>query len=572
MVLAVTLMPTAGSAAVSSLGQPQPLVLVNDLFPPAPLPAATEGTAAGFHTMEQTRLVDTRDSSVRLAPTTTLEVPVAGRAGIPTTGVVAAALNLTVTGAVAEGYVTVMPCGSRATTSTVNFRAGADVANLAVVGLSPVGSACVTSSAPAHVIVDVSGWYSTDGSLFSPVVPFRLIDTRTAGSRTPVAAFSSFPLPVAGRGDVPASGVTAVALNVTSTEATAPGYLGVRSCTSPRPGTSNLNVGAQGTASNSVIAAVDGQGRVCFASNTTAQLIVDIVGWFGPGAASGFAPLSPRRIIDTRTNAAVTPTRTLELEFSGQSGVALNVTSTEAAAAGFLTVWPCGTERPTSSSVNFQAGTTIANAVTSAVGSNGKVCVYASQTTHVVVDQMGSYAAGVPRPVSPGTGNTKPTANTGAQAIAWARTQIGRRYASINPYRFGESVYGRAWDCAAGQATCSRTDMFGTARTVAAGDYVYDCSGLIVASWLRGSVDLVKQGASWTEPMYDVLPRVSRATARPGDILLFDYGTTPNDTDHAGMFVSDAEMIHAGSCTGYSGVCLRPIDWAHVVAVVRPFA
>jgi hypothetical protein len=301
--------------------------------------------------------------------------------------------------------------------------------------------------------------------------------------------------------------------------------------------------------------------------------VVDVVGWFGPAGASGFSPVAPRRVADTRTGGGVVvPDRVLELAFSGQSALALNVTATDASAAGYLTVWPCGTPRPTSSSVNFRPGVTVANSVTSAAGPDGKVCIYASQPTHVVVDQTGAYTPRAATPATPGTGTTKPTAEGGAQAVAWARTQIGRKYASINPYRFGDSKYGQAWDCPVGQATCARTDMFGTVRTVGAGDHVYDCSGLIVASWLRASVDLVKQNASWTEPMYDVLPRVTRATARPGDIVLFDYATTGDDTDHAGLWISDTEMIHAGSCPGYSGVCLRPIDWSRVVAVVRPFA
>ena len=112
--------------------------------------------------------------------------------------------------------------------------------------------------------------------------------------------------------------------------------------------------------------------------------------------------------------------------------------------------------------------------------------------------------------------------------------------------------------------------MFGTLRTITAGDHVYDCSGVLVAAWLRASVDLVKQNASWTDPMYDELTHVTRAQAQPGDLVLFNYGTTIDRTDHAGMFVTDTQMIHAGTCTGYNGVGLHPIDWSHVVAIVRP--
>ena len=51
------------------------------------------------------------------------------------------------------------------------------------------------------------------------------------------------------------------------------------------------------------------------------------------------------------------------------SAVVLNVTVVEPAAAGFVSVFPCGAGVPNSSSVNFAAGATVANAVVSQVGS-----------------------------------------------------------------------------------------------------------------------------------------------------------------------------------------------------------
>ena len=48
-------------------------------------------------------------------------------------------------------------------------------------------------------------------------------------------------LQITGRGSVPASGVSAVALNVTATEAAAAGFVTVWPSGSPRPNASNLN-------------------------------------------------------------------------------------------------------------------------------------------------------------------------------------------------------------------------------------------------------------------------------------------------------------------------------------------
>ena len=86
------------------------------------------------------------------------------------------------------------------------------------------------------------------------------------------------------------------------------------------------------------------------------------------------------------------------LSVVGRGGVAvdavavvLNVTVTEAVAAGFVTVFPCGGDRPTASSLNFVAGSTVANAVVVKVGVGGQVCVFTQSATHLVVDVDGYF-------------------------------------------------------------------------------------------------------------------------------------------------------------------------------------
>ena len=71
--------------------------------------------------------------------------------------------------------------------------------------------------------------------------------------------------------------------------------------------------------------------------------------------------------------------------------VTLNVTSTGSAGAGFATVYPCGTPRPDTSNINFAAGSTVANAVTSKVGADGTVCIYTHAATHLIVDVNGYF-------------------------------------------------------------------------------------------------------------------------------------------------------------------------------------
>ena len=89
-------------------------------------------------------------------------------------------------GSLAAGFVTVFPCGaSRPNTSNLNFAAGATVANAVTTSVGDRGAVCIYNSAPTHVIVDVSGYFSP-ATRFGAVVPARLIDTR--GGLSPAAS------------------------------------------------------------------------------------------------------------------------------------------------------------------------------------------------------------------------------------------------------------------------------------------------------------------------------------------------------------------------------------------------
>lgn len=66
----------------------------------------------------------------------------------------------------------------------------------------------------------------------------------------------------------------------------------------------------------------------------------------------------------------------------------LNVTAVTPDAAGFVTVWPCGT-RPNASNLNYVAGDVVPNGVIAPIGSNGSVCLYSQSATDMVVDVAG---------------------------------------------------------------------------------------------------------------------------------------------------------------------------------------
>lgn len=120
------------------------------------------------------------------------------------------------------------------------------------------------------------------------------------------------------------------------------------------------------------------------------------------GFESGFLPLSPVRVVDTREGIGATtiigqvPTR---IQIGGQAGIPVspqaisgNFTVTNTAGAGFLTVWNCSPDRPVVASLNFGPAETVANGVSVPVDKSGGICVYSPVTTDLVVDVNGYYS------------------------------------------------------------------------------------------------------------------------------------------------------------------------------------
>src|SRR4051794_17781224 len=92
---------------------------------------------------------------------------------------------------------------------------------------------------------------------------------------------------------------------------------------------------------------------------------------------------------------------TLALQVGGQAGVpmdaaavVMNVTVTNPAAAGFVTVWPCGAARPLASNLNYVAGQNVPNLTISRLGTGGQVCFYSMVATDLVADVAGFFPAG----------------------------------------------------------------------------------------------------------------------------------------------------------------------------------
>jgi hypothetical protein len=126
---------------------------------------------------------------------------------------------------------------------------------------------------------------------------------------------------------------------------------------------------------------------------------------------------TPCRAVDTRvtggpiaagTSQSFNPTGgacNIPLPTAGPIVYALNVTVVPHGPLGYLSVWPTGATQPLVSTLNSPDGRVKANAALATGGSGGEISVYASNTTHLVLDVSGYFtsaaAADVYVPVTP---------------------------------------------------------------------------------------------------------------------------------------------------------------------------
>ena len=263
--------------------------------------------------------------------------------------------------------------------------------------------------------VEVQTVTTTPRTGFVPMASTRVLDTRTGTGAPagPVAAHATVHVPVLGVAGVPASGVSAVALNVTVASPTGPGFITVYPDGTTMPTASNLNFSTGQTVSNLAVVPVGADGSVALTngSDGSSQLMGDVAGYYiagttGPGS---FMSLAPARLLDTRSGLGaalgpVAPGGTVHLAVlgaghvptTGVSGVVLNVTVTGSTGNGFVTAYPDGVSMPIASNLNFVTGQTVANLVVVPVGTDGSVALTNGSvgSSQLIADVAGYFVAG----------------------------------------------------------------------------------------------------------------------------------------------------------------------------------
>jgi hypothetical protein len=348
-----------------------------------------------------------------------------------TTTAVTSSPNPSRFGVVVNITATVGPSGPPAPTGTVSFTSnGTAISGCTAVPLGSLLTAVCTTSTLAVGTDAIVATYSGDanytpssGTLaqlvnptpsplqFVAVTPCRLVDTRQTGGAIQGGSSRDFPVQQEGGCNIPDT-AAAYSLNVTVVPQGQLGYLTIWPTGEGRPVVSTLNSADGRVKANAAIVPAGTSGEVSVYVTNTANVVLDIDGYFAPvsGSTLAFYPLPPCRVADTRDSTK--PPGLGPPQLSSQTPRAFPVlnstcipTGVNPAAysfnftvvpgghsVGYLSVWPTGQNQPVVSTLNDQTGTIVANAAIVPAGSGGEVSVYATDNTQLVIDIDGYFA------------------------------------------------------------------------------------------------------------------------------------------------------------------------------------
>jgi murein DD-endopeptidase MepM/ murein hydrolase activator NlpD len=239
------------------------------------------------------RRYDSRAGVGRFAPRSARSIAVAPPVGSAAASADAALLNLAAVGPSDASFLTVYPSGAaRPLASNLNMRAGEDVANLVIAKIGAGGRVDIyNDGGSTDVVVDVVGYLSS-GAGFQPVVPNRVLDSR---STKPFGAGEERVVRVG----APESSVAIV--NLTATDATNDSFVTAWP-SGLRPMVSSVNPRIGGAVANvAFVPTVGGEFRL-FNSVASSHLVVDVAGFLPPSA--GFHAVAPVRAFDSRPDVA----------------------------------------------------------------------------------------------------------------------------------------------------------------------------------------------------------------------------------------------------------------------------
>ena len=250
-------------------------------------------------------------------------------------------------------------------------------------------------------------------------MPCRLVDTRLT-SPIQGGTSQSFLVPFLGGCNIPTNAAS-YSLNITVVPRGPLGYLTIWPTGEAQPDVSTLNSLDGRVKANAAIVPAGDQGAVSVYVTQTADVILDINGYFATSSLSRpaantlqFYPLTPCRVVDTRTGSqqpqglgppSMSDREARELPIltspcfqnlpQQPQAFSFNVTvvPVQEHPLNYLTVWPSDQQQPFVSTLNNPTATVVANGAMVPAAANGDLSVFAYDRTDVIMDVNGYFAA-----------------------------------------------------------------------------------------------------------------------------------------------------------------------------------
>lgn len=427
-----------------------------------PKPVAATPLGLGYTAITPCRVADTRlDARGRLTPSgASRDLQVIGtgqqfatQGGTPggcsvPVGAAAAEVTITAVGPVGSGFLRAFPTGTQSTTSTfLSYSTGQSVSNTGTLALAAGSSANLriqNFAGASDFVVEIQGYFQlAGGSGYAPVLPCRVVDTRIQPSRPTVinetgtfAPGNQRSFQVSGSGGpqfaaqggvangcgIPA-GTTAVELSITAVGPSGNGFVRAFPHGQSAPNATFLSYSAGEGVTNTGTVTLTGTDSGVDLSvlnlGASTNIVIDVFGFFIPRAGSRYIPVTPCRVLDTRTaGVAFVPKRVRSLQVGGRfvgfasqgasnpkgcrvaesaQAVEVSLTAVTPASTGFLRAAPAGSGRvPDATVLNYVAGKSVTNTASLPLGEFGRHDLNLQNltgATNLVIDVLGYFAA-----------------------------------------------------------------------------------------------------------------------------------------------------------------------------------
>jgi hypothetical protein len=225
----------------------------------------------------------------KLGPGQTMDLQVTGVGSVPASGVEAVVINMQSTASTTEGYLTVFPKGiTRPVVANLTFEKASTMSILVIAKVGADGKISIFNRyGSTHVVGDIQGYYSDGtapvGGVFTSLAPARTLNTvnGTGVAAGKVGPEQTITMTLLGRGGVPMTGVSAVAISMSVTDGTKTSYLTSYPTGEAKPHVATVPFPAGRAVANLVIAKVGTDGTIKIHNKYGSTHVVgDVLGYF----------------------------------------------------------------------------------------------------------------------------------------------------------------------------------------------------------------------------------------------------------------------------------------------------